>query len=112
MSATEIEKLIEHLKEKFNELEVLKSIEGITQSIQFHIKDLNLRYTFIIEDGKLKELVKGDFNKPDITIILEAETFVRIMKGESNPAREFMLGKIKVKGSLRDLLKFRKVLER
>jgi putative sterol carrier protein len=60
-----------------------------------------------IQDGKV-EVNPATHPSPTITIQTDADTFVKMAKGEANETSLFMQGKIKVKGNPMAAMKFRK----
>jgi putative sterol carrier protein len=60
-----------------------------------------------IQDGAVEVKPEAHPN-PSITIQTDADTFVKMAKGEANETSLFMQGKIKVKGNPMAAMKFRK----
>jgi putative sterol carrier protein len=60
-----------------------------------------------IQDGAV-EVKPETHPNPSITIQTDADTFVKMAKGEANETSLFMQGKIKVKGNPMAAMKFRK----
>ena len=60
-----------------------------------------------IEDGVVEVKPEAHPN-PNIAIQTDADTFVKMAKGEANETSLFMQGKIKVKGNPMAAMKFRK----
>jgi hypothetical protein len=50
------------------------------------------------------ELIVGGVENPDITFVTEAEVWVGIAEGRLDPMRQFMSGKLKVKGDMMRLI--------
>lgn len=60
-----------------------------------------------IENGEVE--VKPEAHpSPNITIQTDADTFIKMAKGEANETSLFMQGKIKIKGNPMAAMKFRK----
>jgi putative sterol carrier protein len=110
VSIENIEASLKIVKERFHAPEVVKSLEGFTKKVLFEFNDLNISYLLKIENGQLKELTKEFIENPDVKITMSSNTFVDIINKKTNPIKEYSLGKIKVKGSMSDLLKLRKLL--
>lgn len=56
-------------------------------------------WVITIEDQECK-VSEGVVNDPDITIKAKAQTGVKLLTGEIDPMRAFLLGKVKVSGDL------------
>jgi len=50
--------------------------------------------------GKICKVDEGVAEDPDITIKAKAETGVKLFRGEMDPMRAFLLGRVKVSGDL------------
>jgi putative sterol carrier protein len=57
------------------------------------------------------EYAEGTPYDPKCTLVLSDSNFIKLVKGELNPAAAFMLGKLKVKGDLALSLKLQSILE-
>lgn len=64
----------------------------------------------LLKEGKV---VKGtiDGTKPDVTLILDDESFVAMGAGKLNGQRAFMTGKLKIKGAMLKATKLDVVLK-
>jgi putative sterol carrier protein len=67
-------------------------------TIQYDITDGEPLYQKI-ENGALY-VYEGRAEKPDVTISMTDNNFVKLFKGELNPMTAFMMGKLKVKGDV------------
>lgn len=106
----DVEMGLKMVKERFNNPDVIKSLEGFTKTILFEFNDLGTSYVLRIENGQLKGLAEESVESPDVKIIMSSDTFLNILNKKTNPIKEYTLGKIKTKGSMTDLLKLRKLL--
>lgn len=52
-----------------------------------------------------------DYHDRDVRLIASAENFIKISKGELDPVKAFMTGKLKVDGSIDKALEFKKIVE-
>jgi len=64
-----------------------------------------------IADGKCT-VVEGQANKPDVTVSMAAEDFVKMISGQLQPVVAFMQGKIKLQGDMNLALKIQELFER
>lgn len=67
---------------------------------------------FYIEakDGKVN-VEPYNYNDRDVRLIASAKNFISIAKGELDPVKAFLTGKLKVDGSMDKALEFKKVVE-
>ena len=91
---------------------VFERIKGVANKA--FIKKINAVYVFDIEEeGKWHlDLKNGEGSigsgepatKPDVTIILKKETFLKIFNRQLKPATAFMKGEVKLSGDLSKIL--------
>ncbi|HEX3539989.1 MAG TPA: SCP2 sterol-binding domain-containing protein [Acidimicrobiales bacterium] len=55
-----------------------------------------VRYYWLLEDGKLLESALGDISDPDITMTTSYDDAKKIQEGELDPNAAFMQGRIKI----------------
>ena len=67
---------------------------------------------FYIEakDGKVN-VEPYNYNDRDVRLIASANNFIAIAKGDLDPVKAFLTGKLKVDGSMDKALEFKKVVE-
>jgi putative sterol carrier protein len=97
---------IEELVEKFNkrsseDRKLYDDIKDLKRKIFINFKD-NGKYYFYLENGKLAFV--DPFDKPDIEIELEKDTFDKILNKELDALTAYISKKIIVRASLRDKL--------
>lgn len=61
--------------------------------------DLSEPMYSVIEDGQM-QVFEGRADRPDVTVAMNDDDFVSLMKGELNGMAAFMSGKLKVKGDM------------
>lgn len=66
--------------------------------------DGDVKYYWVIQDGKLLESKLGEIPDPDFTMTSTYEDSVAIAKGELDPNAAFMQGKMKVTGDMGKLM--------
>ena len=66
------------------------------------------KYHLVLEDRHVAGLQDGGIDHADITIIADAETLRALILREMGPFKAYATGKLKFKGNLEDLARFRK----
>ncbi len=104
--------LLEGLIVKFNakvtsDPALREEIGDLTKTVLIELKD-GAKYHFTLKDLKVARLEDGGVANPDITIITDAETLRALILREMGPFKAYAMGKVKLKGSLEDLARFRK----
>jgi predicted lipid carrier protein YhbT len=66
--------------------------------------DGEIRYYWVLEDGKLLESQLGELPDPDITLSQTYDDAKKIQQGELDPNAAFMQGRIKVSGNMAKLM--------
>ena len=79
----------------------------LTKTVLIDLKD-GTKYHFTLQDQKVAGLFDGDAAGADITITTDKETLRQLITREMGPFKAYAMGKIKLKGSLEDLARFRK----
>ena len=64
----------------------------------------DVKYHWVLENGKLLEAALGDAPDPEVTLTQSYEDAVKIAKGELDPNAAFMQGRIKVTGNMQKLM--------
>lgn len=86
------------------------SFHDFTKTMQFNFPDLGTSFLFKIENGVLKELSESSVEKPDISVTSSSDTLLAIMSKKMGAMSAYTTGKLKVRGSMKDLLKLQKLM--
>jgi putative sterol carrier protein len=80
---------------------------GASARIQYAVTggpDGDVRYYWILEDGKLLESALGTVDDADITLTLTYDDSVKVQQGELDANAAFMQGRMKVTGNMGKLM--------
>lgn len=66
--------------------------------------DGELKYYWVLEDGKLLESQLGEIAEPDFTMSMSYDDSVLVQKGELDVNAAFMQGRVKVAGNMGKLM--------
>lgn len=104
--------LLEGLIAKFNErvasdASLRQEIGDLRKTVLIELKD-GTKWHFTLEHQHVNGLLDGGVDHPDITIATDKDTLRALILREMGPFKAYALGKVRLKGSLEDLARFRK----
>jgi len=104
--------LLEGLIAKFNakvdaDPSLRDEIGELTRTVLIELKD-GTKWHFVLKDQHVAGLLDGGVANPDITIITDKDTLRALILREMGPFKAYAMGKVRLKGSLEDLARFRK----
>jgi len=106
-----VKPVLDEVVKKFNEkvekdAALRKELEGVNKKIQV---DLGCeQYCFTLNACKVDKLNEGTIECPDVIIISDPDTVMKLRSGEIKPMKAWALKKLRVKGSIEDVLRLRK----
>lgn len=96
MSDMDVSKIMLDISNHFNP----KLAKGVSGTIQCIFSGDQASNWVIDIDDQACTVEEGETDDPDITIKASGEDGVKILKGEMDPMRAYLLGKVKVLGDL------------
>lgn len=104
--------LLDGLVAKFNskvdaDVALREELEGLTRRVLIELKD-GTKYHIVLEGRRLSRVQEGGIENPDVAIVTDAETLRALVLREIGPWKAYAMGKIKLRGNLEDLARFRK----
>ena len=85
----------------------LREFDGV---FQLEITDGD-SYHIALKDGEVGELTKGEVDNPRLKVTSDTQTMKALMTGEMGAMKAFALRKIKLDGSLEDIMRLRKFMK-
>lgn len=110
MSDNEVIATIQSMMNKFNDEKFHKKFRKWNKTMTFVFTDISKAFHSVITEGTPSEVVEGEPEKSDITIITDSETWKGIMDGSISGMNAYTSKKLKVKGKMTDLLKMQKLM--
>jgi putative sterol carrier protein len=102
---------INKMMNNFKTEKAQKQFRKWTKTMVFEFTDLEKTYFVNIEKGTPGEAIEGKPEKTNIKITTDSATWIGIMNGEISGMKAYTAKKLKVKGSMPDLLKLQKVMK-
>jgi putative sterol carrier protein len=93
-----------------NDFQAAKS-KGVRLTVRFKLSGSGGGDWYVrVDDGKLS-ITKGSGPKPDVTLIADADDYVKIAAGDMNGPIAFLRGKLRVDGDTALMRKFESMFE-
>ena len=104
--------MLEDMVQKFNakvasDPALRAELGDLTRTVAIELKD-GTKYHFTLKDQHVAALLDGGVDHADVTITTDADTLRALILREMGPFKAYATGKLRVKGSLDDLARFRK----
>ncbi len=104
--------LLEALVAKFNakvdkDERLRAELQGIERTVVLDLKD-GTKYHFILKDAHVDGVRDGGPERADLVVISDPATLSGLLKGEIGPFKAYATGRLRVKGDIEDLMRFRK----
>lgn len=110
VSKEEVITALQKIPSKLEDPKMQKKFTNYDRILQLVFTDIE--FDVVMEFDSLKATIReGRVEEPDLKVTTEGKTIVSILDGSLSAMRAFMTGKIKAKGSTRDLLKLQHLLK-
>jgi putative sterol carrier protein len=105
-----IEPQLQDLVKKFNEKvekddKIRSELKGVDRKVLIDLD--SEKYSFHLREEKVNDFKPGEIADPDITIISDPETMEGLISGKIKPMKALALRKLRLKGSIDDMLRLR-----
>ncbi len=101
--------VIDELYEKFQEEKAKEVFKGWNKTMLFQFTDINEYWHMKVIDGIAQPKEEGFVENADIIYIMKTGVFVKVMRGEMSAVSALRRKLIKVKASVKDLIKLMKL---
>ena len=109
MSKEQALECLRHNVRRFDDEAIQKTFASWKKTVQYRFTDLdNACWHIRVENGKA-ELREGAVEKPELEWELTTDDLLRLASGELGGMAAFASGAVKVKGSVSDMMKWRKI---
>jgi putative sterol carrier protein len=107
-----VEALLKEAIDRFNKKveedpELKRELAGLRRTVQLELEGSEWFY-FVLENAKVDGYSKGRVEAPDIRVISTAEVLRQLWTKELRPMKAIATRKLQIKGSIDDLLRFKK----
>lgn len=100
--------LIERFNERArNDARLREEIAGMDRTIQIEAGEES--YHFRLRDGQISDLSRGRAPNPDVRVTADRATLLGLLRREIPPMKALATGRLKIKASLEDMLRLRKL---
>ena len=80
------------------------------RTLACQLPDLGAAFHGRLQDGRIVDLTDGDDPKAKIKMIIGSDDLLELVAGRLDAGKAFASGRLKIKASMMDLLKLRKLL--
>ena len=91
---TTVSEIIDSMSARFNP----EAAAGLDIVFQFDVSDGDT-YHIVVKDN-VCDIKEGGHDDPTVTLIMDSDTMIGIMTGETNGMTAFMMGKIRAEGNM------------
>ena len=102
----QLQELIAKFNDKIANDEKLRGeLKGVDRKVLIDLE--SEKYSFHLFDAKVNDFKPGAIADPDITIQSDPETMEGLISGKTKPMKALALRKLRLKGSIDDMLRLR-----
>jgi putative sterol carrier protein len=109
-SKDEVLEAVSRMVSKVKDPKLEDKFREYNKTMQMTYTDIGLDVTITFDSGTAT-IAEGEAGAADMMVTTDSTTILNILNGSQSAMRAFMSGKIKVKGSTRDLLKLQHLLK-
>jgi len=109
-SKEEMLNLLGSIRRKFEDPDVKAKFSGFDRTLEFRFTDIDVSLHTRIHDQTMDPFTEGPLVKPNILVTCDSGTLKGILEGTLSALEAYSVGRLKVKGSMTDLLKLQILL--
>lgn len=103
-----IQQMIDKFNSRVENDEKLKrELSGIMRRVNIDLRTES--YSFVLEEGRIHSFDDGMVDDADILLTSDKDTMEGLISGKIKPMKALALRKLKIKGEIEDLMRFRKL---
>lgn len=107
-----MEEMLQGLIDRFNEkarndVRLKDEISGMDRTIQIEAGEE--KFHFRLRDGRIYDLSRGAAANPDVLVAADRATMLGLLRREIPPMKALATGRLRIKASLEDMLRLRKL---
>ena len=106
----EVLESLDGVRKRLEDPQIKQKFTAFKRDLQFNFNDIATTYVLSIAEDLTATLKEGSVEKPHVSIETDSNTFLGIRNKTVSATQAYMSGKIKVKGTMPDLLKLQKLL--
>ncbi|NPE09950.1 MAG: 4Fe-4S binding protein, partial [Asgard group archaeon] len=107
----EVLEVLRETQSKFTQEDNLKTFKNWNKAVLYYFTDLEEYWHFNIKDGIPDTLKEGKIENPDIFYTLSGTVFIGMMRGEIDGFKAFRKKWVKIKASVKDMIKLQKLID-
>jgi len=108
---TKVLEVLEETKAKFTREDNLNTFKGWNKTILYYFTDLDEYWSFNVINGVPDILKEGKIKDPDISYTVSGTVFIGMMRGEIDAFKAFRKKWVKIKASVKDMIKLQKLID-
>lgn len=101
---------LERIQKRFEDPNIQAALKGYTRIFQFEFTDSGESYYMKIEDGQKCTFENGKAPAADLILTSTTDVVIGVMERRINPVTAYTTRKVRVLGSMEDLLKLQRLL--
>ncbi|MHA1213159.1 MAG: 4Fe-4S binding protein, partial [Candidatus Heimdallarchaeota archaeon] len=103
--------VLEETRQKFTREDNVKTFKKWTKAALYYFTDLDEYFHFYIKEGVPDSIKEGKIDNPDIFYTLSGAVFIGLMRGEIDGFKAFRKKLVKIKASVKDMIKLQKLID-
>jgi len=103
--------VLEETRQKFTREDNINTFKKWNKTFLYHFTDLDEFYHFSLTNGIPSDIKEGKIENPDISYTISGTVFIGMMRGEIDAFKAFRKKLVKIKASVKDMIKLQKLID-